>query len=343
MTIVMGLDQHRAQITAEWIDTETGEIARARVAPAHREAVRRFLGAVRGPGARGRAGGDDGLAVRGRGAAGGRRAGASGRAGGDQRAARQQEAAEERPGGRQASAGAVDDRAAAGVLDRARSHRSISAPRSGCVTRWSMSAASGSSGSARCSTTTGSRTAATWTCSQRPGVTGSTELSLPEAAREQITVALADDRRARRPDRPRSTSQLRAYARRQTGCRALMGHYGIGELTSVAILAELGDCRRFSSSRYAVRYGGLDITVHASDRRRAPGRLSRQGPPVLRWALYEAAQAASRASSPDHDYYRQAAAAARAQPRLPRDRAQTPQTQLPHAQRTRRRRRSQPA
>ena len=43
MTIVMGLDQHRAQITAEWIDTETGEISRSRVAPAHREPVRRFL------------------------------------------------------------------------------------------------------------------------------------------------------------------------------------------------------------------------------------------------------------------------------------------------------------
>ena len=43
MTIVMGLDQHRAQITAEWIDTDTGEIARSRVAPAHREPVRRFL------------------------------------------------------------------------------------------------------------------------------------------------------------------------------------------------------------------------------------------------------------------------------------------------------------
>jgi transposase len=47
--------------------------------------------------------------------------------------------------------------------------------------------------------------------------------------------------------------------------------------------------------------------VHASDRRRAPGHLSRQGPPVLRWALYEAAQAATRPSSPDHAYYRQAA------------------------------------
>ena len=39
MTIVMGLDQHRAQITAEWIDTATGEISRSRVAPAHRESV----------------------------------------------------------------------------------------------------------------------------------------------------------------------------------------------------------------------------------------------------------------------------------------------------------------
>src|ERR1039458_4478328 len=43
MTIVMGLDQHRAQITTEWIDTGTGEIRRVRVTPAHREGVRRFL------------------------------------------------------------------------------------------------------------------------------------------------------------------------------------------------------------------------------------------------------------------------------------------------------------
>jgi len=42
MTIVMGLDQHRAQITAEWLDTETGEIARTRISPAHRDGVRRF-------------------------------------------------------------------------------------------------------------------------------------------------------------------------------------------------------------------------------------------------------------------------------------------------------------
>src|SRR3954449_10491828 len=43
MAIVMGLDQHRAQIAAEWIDTDTGEIGRARVSPAHRNDVRRFF------------------------------------------------------------------------------------------------------------------------------------------------------------------------------------------------------------------------------------------------------------------------------------------------------------
>jgi len=46
-TIVMGLDQHRAQITAEWIDTASGEIGRARVMSADRESVRRFLGRFR--------------------------------------------------------------------------------------------------------------------------------------------------------------------------------------------------------------------------------------------------------------------------------------------------------
>jgi transposase len=85
-----------------------------------------------------------------------------------------------------------------------------------------------------------------------------------------------------------------------------MGLFGIGHLTAVTILAELGDARRFSSSRDAVRYSGLDITVSQSDRRRAPGHLSRQGPPALRWALFEAAQAVHRKSSPDRDYYLQA-------------------------------------
>ena len=50
-----------------------------------------------------------------------------------------------------------------------------------------------------------------------------------------------------------------------------------------------------------------DITVYQSDQHRSAGHISRQGPPALRWALYEAAQAARRPSSPDRAYYLQAA------------------------------------
>ena len=43
MTLVMGMDQHRAQISTEWLDTTTGEISRARITPADRAGVRQFL------------------------------------------------------------------------------------------------------------------------------------------------------------------------------------------------------------------------------------------------------------------------------------------------------------
>jgi transposase len=81
--------------------------------------------------------------------------------------------------------------------------------------------------------------------------------------------------------------------------------YGVGPVTALALTCWLGGAGRFSSSRKAVRFAGLDVTVHSSDGRRSPGRLSRQGPPVLRWALYEAGKAHARSSAPDHAYYAQ--------------------------------------
>lgn len=99
---------------------------------------------------------------------------------------------------------------------------------------------------------------------------------------------------------------LGAYAKAQPGCRALHAElYGVGRLIATVIVAELGDCRRFSSSDQAVRAAGIDVTVSESNGKRAAGHLSHQGPSMLRWALFEAAQAAARATSPDHAYYRQ--------------------------------------
>jgi transposase len=127
-------------------------------------------------------------------------------------------------------------------------------------------------------------------------------LELPPSARKMVDHALSMIDHINEELAP-IEEELRSYARRQAGCRALMGHYGIGELTSVVILSELGDSRRFSSSRKAVRYAGLDVTVSESDDKRAPGKISRQGAPVLRWAAFEAAQVARRKGSPDHEYY----------------------------------------
>jgi transposase len=80
-------------------------------------------------------------------------------------------------------------------------------------------------------------------------------------------------------------TQLVDFARRQTGCRALQAHYGIGWLCAAIIWAEIGDARRFSSSDQLVRYAGLDVTVYSSD-----------------------TKCAARRDSPDYVYYRKLAA-----------------------------------
>jgi transposase len=114
-----------------------------------------------------------------------------------------------------------------------------------------------------------------------------------------ITACLEDQLQALR-------HQLLDAARHLRGARVLAERlYGAGPLTALALTCWLGGADRFSSSRKAVRFAGLDITVHSSDRKGPPGRLSRQGPPVLRWTVYEAGKAHARSSAPDHAYYAQ--------------------------------------
>lgn len=306
MTIVMGLDQHRAQITAEWIDTETGEIRRGRVVPADRAGVRRFLGRFAG----------QELEVVLEATTGWRFVVEElRRVGAIVHLAEAAEASALRGHKQHAKSDRQDARHLRVLLMTGRLPECWIPPdhlldlRARVRLRHTLIDDRGE-----------------WQQRIRAvlyhhGLPARPELQLlradgrewleglavPAIAREQITLALCVINALDARIAP-LTAELQAYARRQTGCKALMGHYGIGPLTAVAVLAELGDCRRFSSSRQAVRYGGLDITVHASDKRRAPGHLSRQGPPTLRWALYEAAQVAPRAGSPDRDYYRQAAA-----------------------------------
>ena len=128
---------------------------------------------------------------------------------------------------------------------------------------------------------------------------------LSAAGQQQVTVALAmmtcleDQLCVLR-------HQLLHTARHLKGPRVLAGQlYGVGPVTALALTCWLGGAGRFSSARKAVRFAGLDVTVYSSDGKRTPGRLSRQGPPVLRWAVYEAGKTHARASAPDHAYYAQ--------------------------------------
>ena len=125
---------------------------------------------------------------------------------------------------------------------------------------------------------------------------------LSPAGRQAITVALRV-MDALQTELDAVHRQIRSFANHQPGCKALQAQYGVGPITSTAIWAMMGDTRRFTASRQAVRHTGLDATVYSSDGKRSRGHLAKQGPPLLRWALYEAACTASRTRAPDHDYY----------------------------------------
>ena len=128
---------------------------------------------------------------------------------------------------------------------------------------------------------------------------------LPQAARYRIELCLRMIERAKLELRPLD-AELGREARRRPGCRALQErHFGIGPVAASVIVSELGDVSRLSRPRQAVRMAGLDVGVERSDGGSKLGKLTKQGAPQLRWALYEAAQMATRERSPDHpDYLR---------------------------------------
>jgi len=98
--------------------------------------------------------------------------------------------------------------------------------------------------------------------------------------------------------------QLVGIARHLRGAKTLSDSiYGVGPITGLALTCWLGGGDRFSSARKAVRFAGLDVTVYSSAGKRSPGHLSRQGPPVLRWCLYEAGKTHARTTARDHGYY----------------------------------------
>jgi transposase len=300
LPIVGAFDIHRRQLTYDYVDVESGEVKRGRVMPADRENLRAFLG---------RFSGSDDVAFAMEGCTGWRYVVEELQAAGiEAHVAEPAEAAALKGNKKRAKTDRADARRLRELLAEGRIPESWIPPTHVLEARarvrlykdllderggWHQ----------RVQATLFHHGVTVGTVATAEGAERARALPLSPAGRQAIDVGLRQIERLTSELDPLRAELVR-FARRQAGCRALWErHFGVGGLLAVAIWAEMGDPRRFSSSADAVRHSGLDVTVYSSDSKRAKGRLSRQGPGVLRWALYEAAVCAARRGSPDYAYY----------------------------------------
>jgi transposase len=69
---------------------------------------------------------------------------------------------------------------------------------------------------------------------------------------------------------------------------------GIGKLTAMTLVAEIGDISRFPTARKLCAWAGLTPQVRNSDRKVRHGHITKQGSRWVRWILQEAAQTTKR-------------------------------------------------
>ena len=299
--IIGGLDVHRAQITFDYMDSETGEVSRGQICPATRAVLRRWLGAR----FQGRV--DVKLAVEG--CTGWRFVVEELQRGGiEPHVAEPAETSHARGPKMRAKTDRIDAKLLRELLTQKRLPESAIPPQEvlevRCLGRHYQALATDRRAwlqriHAQIFHQGGPVVAELLTREGRAKL-GATELS--PAGRLVVESALRSVEAIDTELAP-LRGQLETMARSLPGPRALDRLYGIGPLCAVVIWAELGDVRRFHNASQVVRLAGLDISVWSSAGKRSAGHLVRQGPPMLRWALYEAAKSAARRTSPDYPYY----------------------------------------
>jgi transposase len=93
--------------------------------------------------------------------------------------------------------------------------------------------------------------------------------------------------------------QLAGFAVDSPEARRLMTVPGVGLITSVAFLAQVGEISRFEDPRHLVGYLGLDPKVRQSGASQATtGRISKEGSALVRHVLVESAHTAIRSPGP---------------------------------------------
>lgn len=101
----------------------------------------------------------------------------------------------------------------------------------------------------------------------------------------------------------RENAWVTKAARNCPSAQLLMTMPGVGELTALIIMAELGDVARFKSAASVANFVGLVPTVHSSADKYRYGRLTKQGSAHLRWILVQAAWQSIRSSFELRSHY----------------------------------------
>jgi transposase len=99
-------------------------------------------------------------------------------------------------------------------------------------------------------------------------------------------------------------ASIEREARRDCDAQLLMTIPGVGGLTAMLFLAEVGDIGRFRDARHLASYAGLAPTVRSSAGRTQLGGIGHQGSAWLRWAFAEAAVHACAGTGPLAEFHR---------------------------------------
>lgn len=124
-----------------------------------------------------------------------------------------------------------------------------------------------------------------------PGRRWLAKLELPDVEREIVDdlCALLD---AVDPIVARLEREIRARAKPDPRVDALQHLPGVGLLTAMTLVAEIGDINRFATARRLCSWSGLTPRVRNSDTKVRHGHITKMGPAAVRYVLGEAAQVA---------------------------------------------------
>jgi len=92
----------------------------------------------------------------------------------------------------------------------------------------------------------------------------------------------------------RLEQEIAGLAKPDPRVQALMALPGVGRLTAMTLVAEIGDIARFPTARKLCAGAGLTPQVRNSDRKVRHGHITKQGSVWVRWILQEAAHTAKR-------------------------------------------------